>query len=120
MSRTLPVLTVFVLGLFGCGDDSLDQTSDTAPQTTDPASQTTEVGGVSDAFCDAFDDYEAAQDGAQLNTALGTMTEELPSDAPTQVVEALDTLQQGDLDPEVTVDAAEDLSAWVDENCGNT
>lgn len=79
---------------------------------------TTEASaGPTAAFCQAWADYQDAQDGAQLNTALGAMQEALTPDAPAEVADALVTLGQGDLDPADVQAAADTVAAWADEPC---
>jgi hypothetical protein len=73
--------------------------------------------GPTAAFCQAWADYQDAQDGAQLNTALGAMQEALATDAPAEVAEAIVTLGQGDLDPAEVQAAADTVAAWADEPC---
>lgn len=80
--------------------------------------QTTE--GPTAEFCQAWADYQDAQDGAELNTALGEMQNALPSDAPAEVAEALVTLGQGDLDPAEILAASDVVAAWADEPCAET
>lgn len=92
-----------------CGDDQGDEA---AEPTSSSAS-----ADVTAEFCDAYDDYLAAQDGAQLNTALGTMSKELPDDAPAEVADALETLGTGDIPPEETVAAGAALEAWAVPAC---
>jgi hypothetical protein len=115
MRRTLIACAVAAVALAGCGDDDTAATTTTeAPATTvtEPA-----TAGPSEEFCSAYGDYLNAQDGAQLNTALGTMTAELPDDAPAEVSDALDTLSTGDL-PAADYDAAgSTLEAWAGPAC---
>lgn len=79
---------------------------------------TTEAGAVpTAAFCEAWADYQDAQDGAELNTALGEMEAALTPDAPTEVAEAIVTLGEGDLDPADVLAASDVVAAWADEPC---
>ena len=71
-------------------------------------------------FCAAWADYQDAQDGAELNTALGAMEDALTSDSPAEVAEALVTLGQGDLDPAEVQAASDVVAAWADEACAET
>lgn len=78
---------------------------------------TVATADITAAFCQAWADYQDAQDGAQLNTALGAMQEALTPDAPAEVADALVTLGQGDLDPADVQAAADTVAAWADEPC---
>lgn len=69
------------------------------------------------AFCQAWADYQNAQDGAELNTALGEMQNALTAGAPAEVADALVTLGQGDLDPAEVQAASDVVAAWADEPC---
>ena len=95
--------------LVACGDDEGDE----AAQTTSSSAS----AEVTADFCDAYGDYRAAQDGAQLNTALGTMSEELPAEAPVEIAGALETLGAGDTPPEESVAAGAALEAWAVPAC---
>jgi len=80
--------------------------------------QTTDNGaGPTVAFCEAWADFQNAQDGADLNTALGAMQAALTPDAPAEVAEAIVTLGQGDLDPGEVQAASDTVAAWADEAC---
>lgn len=95
--------------LAGCGSD--DDTSSTA--TTTAAEDTNSAVAdafPSDGFCTAQADFEAAQDGAQRNTAIGEMQNALGGDAPLEISDALDTLLTGDLSPEQYTTAGETLA----------
>lgn len=125
MRRTLTACVVVALALAGCGDDdddtaTTDDATTEAPATTEAAATTEaepSAAGPSEAFCDAYDGYLDAQDGAQLNTALGTMTSELPEDAPAEVGDALVTLSTGDQAAEDYATAGATLEAWAGPAC---
>jgi hypothetical protein len=95
--------------LAGCGSDD-----DTTSTTTTEAAEEASGDFPSDEFCAAQADLEASQDGAQRNTAIGDMQSALGEDAPAEIVDALDTLLEGDLTPE-EYSAAEQALAEV---CG--
>ncbi len=103
--------------LAGCGSD--DDTSSTTTTSAGSASTTTTADGASSAFpseqfCDAQADLEAAQDGAQRNTAIGEMQGAVGAGAPPAILDALDTLLEGDLTPEQYTAAEQALA----EVCG--
>lgn len=79
-----------------------------------------DADGPTAEFCEAWADYQDAQDGAELNTALGAMQDALTADAPAEVAEALVTLGQGDLDPAEVQAASDVVAAWADEACAET
>lgn len=136
--RRIPSLllaSVVVLGvasLQACGSDDEDTSAgtettraasdDTGSSGTDSSGtdSTTDSGTTDDsgfpttAFCDAVDDFNAAQDGAQRNTALGEMQTELTDDAPAEVSEAIDTLLTGDLEPSDYEAASQTLQSHCD------
>ena len=99
--------------LAGCGSD------DTSSSTTTTAAVESTSSTVADAFpseefCTAQADLEAAQDGAQRNTAIGEMQSALGENAPAAISDALDTLLKGDLSPEQYTAAEQALA----EACG--
>ena len=103
--------------LAGCGSD--DDTSSSTSTSASSASTTTTADGASSAFpseefCTAQADLEAAQDGAQRNTAIGEMQGAMGADAPAAIGDALDTLLEGDLTPEQYTAAEQTLA----EVCG--
>jgi hypothetical protein len=95
--------------LAGCGSDD-----DTTSTTTTVAAEEANGDFPSDEFCAAQADLEAAQDGAQRNTAIGEMQSALGEDAPAEVVDALDTLLEGDLAPEQYSEAEQALAEVCD------
>jgi ABC-type phosphate transport system substrate-binding protein len=122
--RLTAAVVLVVVVLAGCGDDDATggtTTSSTASSTTASTGSTTTTepatGAPTAAFCQAWADYQAAQDGAQLNTALGAMQEALPPDAPGDVANALVTLGQGDLDPGDVQAASDTVADWADGPC---
>jgi hypothetical protein len=141
--RLTAAVVLVVVVLAGCGDDDATggtTTSSTASSTTASTESTTTTdsttttesttaptesttttepvtGAPTAAFCQAWADYQGAQDGAQLNTALGAMQEALPPDAPGDVANALVTLGQGDLDPGDVQAASDTVADWADGPC---
>lgn len=99
---TVAAATLLVV-LTGCGSDD-DASSTTTTSTSSESTTTTLDGSSSDfpsrEFCRAQADLEAAQDGAQRNTAIGEMQDASGAEAPQAISDALDTLLQGDLAPE--------------------
>ena len=109
----LVVATTSLVLLAGCGSDDETTSSTTESTTTmveDPGSAVADRF-PSDAFCTAQADLDAAQDGAQRNTAIGEMQSALGGDAPAEVSDALDTLLTGDLTPEQYAAAEQVLAA---------
>ncbi len=102
-----------------CGDDDSDSGSgDAASSTTSTAAPSgTTAGGdsessfPSDEFCDAVADFQAAQDGAQRNQALGDMAEAAGADIPPAISQAIENLDTGDLPTEAYAAAEQALEA---------
>ncbi len=117
LSTRIPaaILAATLLVTTACGSDEPETTT---AETSEPTTTGTPAG-ASDELCGAYLDFRAAQDGAETNTALGTMESELPADAPQEVIDAIDTLGTGDLDPEESVAAGATLAAWMAESCGD-
>ena len=109
------VATTLLLLPAGCGDDdeSSSSTTTTTATTTSVEDSGSDIAGEfpSDAFCAAQADLDAAQDGAQRNTAIGEMQNALGDDAPSAISDALDTLLTGDLTPEEYAAAEQTLAA---------
>ena len=111
-------LTV-AFALPACGDDDSDSGSgDAASSTTSTAAPSgTTAGGdsessfPSDEFCDAVADFQAAQDGAQRNQALGDMAEAAGADIPLAISQAIENLDTGDLPAEAYAAAEQALEA---------
>ena len=102
-----------------CGDDDEDEATTTTEatettDTTDGASQDTgdsssgDAAAASEEFCNALADFQGAQDGAQRNTALAEMRDAL-GDAGSELQDAIDQLETGDLDPSDYAEAAQAL-----------
>lgn len=106
-----------------CGDDDSDSdsadagSSTTADTTSTSAPSGTTAGGdgessfPSDEFCDAVADFQAAQDGAQRNQALGDMAEAAGADVPPAISQALESLDTGDLPADAYAAAEQALEA---------
>lgn len=94
--------------LAGCGSD--DDTSSTTTTAAEDTNSAVADAFPSDDFCTAQADFEAAQDGAQRNTAIGEMQNALGEDAPLEISDALDTLLKGDLSAEQYTTAGETLA----------
>lgn len=118
---TLATIAATIAALFvlpACGAE--DTGSATAVRTPDgaaaldPAAPAQASAGTSpsEAWCDAYADFEAAQDGAQRNTAIAGMEAAL-TDTSGEVGQALDTLQQGDLAPSEYAAAEAVLAAYA-------
>jgi hypothetical protein len=115
----------FVLVLAGCGAEEAGPSAVESPAgaAVAPAAPAAPAQGTADtaptdAFCSAYADFLAAEDGAQRNTAIGGMEAAIP-DPSGEVGQALDTLQTGDLDPSEYT-AAEAVLAGYAADCSTT
>ena len=122
--RTLIAFSIVVMAIVGaCGDDdgasspasTASPSSTQSPTVMEADTSTSDpTAGTSTPECDAYLNYISAQDGAQLNTALGELRSQIDDE---DVDAALDTIEQSSGDLGELADARNVLRAAVEPMC---